>query len=209
MRKAILLAFALLALAVPAGAAAQIVPPGNSAAAQYTETFPTSQGEKDTQGQRKKHVTPEKVIGKEKTKALEAQGPEGEAVADFAAETAPITSGGGEEPSGRGKTGSKGDAGGGRENGGGGKQNGGGNESKGGNGAGGEEPSEAGGGGIPTGSGGGSGPSGSSALGEVASQATGVSSGALGLWLPIVLVAVIAWAAFMVWRRREGPERAV
>jgi hypothetical protein len=205
MRKAILPAFALLALALPAGAAAQIVPPGNSAAAQYTETFPTSQGEKDAQGPRQKNPKPEKVIGKETTQALDAQGPEGEAVANFAAETAPTTSGGEGESSGGGQNGSQGEQnGGGKKNGG----NGGGNGSESGTAGGGEEPSEAGGAAAGTG-GGGSGPPGSSALGEVASQATGVSSGALGLWLPIVLVAVIAWAGFLVWRRREHPERTV
>jgi hypothetical protein len=215
MRKAILLALALPALALPAGAAAQNVPPGNSAAAQYTETFPTSQGEQDAQGP-KKHVDPNKVIGSEKTKKLEAQGPEGAAVAEFTAETAPATSAPAEEPSGGGESGAG--NGGGKQGGGnkgdGGKESGGGQASgKGQGNGGGEETSEAGGtapaGAGNSGGGSGSGPSGSSAVGQVASQATGVSSGALGLWLPIALVAVLAWAAFYFWRRREGPERAV
>jgi len=211
MRKAILLSSALLALALPAGAAAQIVPPGNSAASQYTETIPTSQGEKDAQGP-KKHVNPNEVIGSKNTQKLEEQGPEGAAVAEFTAETAPTTSASGEESSGGNNADTK--NGGGKPNSNG---NGAGNDK--GNGSksepatGGEESSEAGGG-APAGNGngtnsGGSGPSGSSAVGEVASQATGVSSGELGLWLPIVLVAVVLWAAFMVWRRHEGSERAV
>jgi cobalamin biosynthesis Mg chelatase CobN len=206
MRKTILLAGVLLALALPAGAAAaQIVPPGNSAAAQYTETIPTSQGEQNAQGP-KKHVNPDDVIGSKKTKELEEQGPEGAAVAEFTAETAPTASSGGEESAG-GNTDSK--HGGAAD--GNGKADTDGNGRSNGKGAGdGEGSSEAGAGGAAAGGNGtGSGPSGSSAVGEVASQATGVSSGALGLWLPIVLVAVLAWAGFMVWRRREGPERAV
>jgi hypothetical protein len=222
MRKAPLLTFALLALAFPAGAAAQIVPPGNSAAAQYTETIPTSQGEQNAQGP-KKNVNPNDVIGAKNTKKLEEKGPEGAAVAEFTAETAPTTGSSGEESSGgsnpetengSSKPNSGGDAGKGNGDGkGNGAGNGDGKDSKPQQGSGGEESSEAGAG-APAGNGngtsaGGSGPSGSSAVGEVASQATGVSSGALGLWLPIVLVAVVLWAAFMVWRRHEGPERAV
>ncbi|MGD9737539.1 MAG: hypothetical protein AB7V58_18305 [Solirubrobacterales bacterium] len=211
MRKAILLPFALLALALPAGAAAQIVPPGNSAAAQYTETIPTSQGEQNAQGP-KQQVNPNDVIGSKNTKKLEEQGPEGAAVAEFTAETAPTTGSGGEESSADGKA--ETENGGGKPKGSGGGGNGTGSGSKSQE-AGGEEGSTAGSGaaaGNGSGSGpsaGGPGPSGSSAVGEVASQATGVSSGALGLWLPIVLVAVVLWAALMVWRRREGPERAV
>lgn len=219
MRKTFLLALALLALALPAGAAAQIVPPGNSAAAQYTETLPSSKGEENAQGP-KKHVNPNDVIGAKTTKKLEEKGPEGAAVAEFTAETAPTTSSGGEESSGGAtsesgnggkQSGGKADNGKGGANGGG-QGAGGGSESQGGDG---EESSQAGGGaaaGGGNGSGGGTSagdPSGSSAVGEVASQATGVDPGALGLWLPIVLVAVVAWAAFMVWRRREGSQRAV
>lgn len=220
MRKAILPSFlALLALVLPAAAAAQIVPPGNSAAAQYTETIPTSQGEKNAQGP-KQHVNPNDVIGSKNTKKLEEQGPEGAAVAEFTAETAPTTSAGGEESSGGGNAESENGGGkpsaNGKGNGNGtGDGKGNGNGSKPQQGSGDEESSEAGGG-APVGNGngngtsaGGSGPSGSSAVGEVASQATGVSSGALGLWLPIVLVAVVLWAAFMVWRRHEGSQRAV
>ena len=219
MRKAILLSLALLALALPAGAAAQIVPPSNSAAAQYTETIPTSQGEQNAQGP-KKHVNPNQVIGSANTKKLEEQGPEGAAVAEFTAETAPSTGTGGEESAADGsKTGTQGggkaDGGnGGGNKSGAGEKAGGGKADSGGNGgdsqgSGGEEEGSTAGGGSTAANSGGSGPSGSSAVGEVASQATGVSSGELGLWLPIVLVAVLAWAGFMVWRRREGSQRAV
>jgi hypothetical protein len=217
MGKAILISFALFALVVPASAAAQIVPPGNSAAAQYTETIPTSQGEKNAQGP-KKHVNPNDVIGSKNTTKLEEQGPEGAAVAEFTAETAPTTSSGGEESSGGNGVdnqngGGKPENGGGAGNGAGDGKGDGAGDGKGSKpqGPGGEEGSEATGY-APIGNGtsaGGSGPSGSSAVGEVASQATGVSSGALGLWLPIVLVAVVLWAAFMVWRRHEGSQRAV
>lgn len=221
MRKATLLALGLLALALPAGAAAQNVPPGNSAAAQYTETFPTSKGEENAQGP-KKHVNPNTVIGSTKTKQLQEQGPEGAAVAEFTAETAPTSSGGGEESSGGASTGKREGGGqqgsGGASGGGNGNGNGGGNGSRGSGGgersAGGGAAAGISGGNGGTGNGGGtgtasSGPSGSSAVGEVASQATGVSSGALGLWLPIAIVAVLAWAAFYLWQRRPGADRAV
>lgn len=204
MRNAILLPSAVL-LAMVCGfssnaAAESIVPPGNSAASQYTEAFPTPKGEQDSEGHQKAAV-PAKVLGSKKAQRLEQKGPEGQAVANFAAETAPApidvsgegeASGGG-EASGAGKrrTGKPGD---------GGASGGGASE------IGGEEKSE---GSVPPGSrssggsGGGAEPSGSSGAGAVAGQATGLSSGTLGLLLPLILVGVVIWSALYIWRGRQ------
>ena len=43
---------------------------------------------------------------------------------------------------------------------------------------------------------------GSSGLGEVLGQATGSSSGQLGLLLPLVIIATAAWACAFFWRQR-------
>jgi hypothetical protein len=94
--------------AVSTAQAQRVVPPGNSAANQYTETFPTTNGDEATadkggEGDR----TPAKVLGPEDSRRLEGLGPEGRAAAALAAETAPV--GGGQ----RGEPGAN-DAGGGR-----------------------------------------------------------------------------------------------
>lgn len=202
MLKAILFPFTVLALVVgcfSAGAAAEsLVPPGNSAASQYTETFPTSKGEEDEQGKKKSGVTPAQVLGAGKAHQLEGKGPTGKKVAEFAAETSPTTVpaavGGEEAAAGDGKSqapehgskrgGSNGDS---------------------------EQSSEGSGGAAGRPSGGGSGgsggagaqASGSSGLGEVVSQATGTSSGSLGLLLPLILIAVVIWSVAYVWRNRQ------
>jgi hypothetical protein len=75
----------------PAAASATegaVVPPSNSAAAQYTEAFPTSGGEKKTD-QAPRHRSPSKVLGGKKAHKLEQQGPDGRAAAEAAAATAP------------------------------------------------------------------------------------------------------------------------
>jgi hypothetical protein len=84
-------AIAIAAVALPATAVAEpIVPPENSAATQYTEAIPTGGGQKDAgkSGNGKKR-TPSSVLGSQKTKKLNAQGPQGHAAAEVAAETAP------------------------------------------------------------------------------------------------------------------------
>ena len=49
-------------------------------------------------------------------------------------------------------------------------------------------------------------PSGSSGLGEVIGQATGSSSGELGLLLPLLIIAVVIWsAAYLRRQRRDHP----
>ena len=76
--------------AAPAVAApSRFVPPGNSAVNQYTETIPTGGGNAKP-GHRGKRSTAD-VIGRGKTRGLEAAGPSGHAVADLVAETAPPT----------------------------------------------------------------------------------------------------------------------
>jgi len=72
--------------------AAPIVPPGNSAATQYTEAFPTAGGPKET-GKPKhgKGTSPGKVLGTQNTKRLHAHGADGHAAAEVAAATAPST----------------------------------------------------------------------------------------------------------------------
>lgn len=84
-------AIAIAIVALPASAAAEsVVPPENSAATQYTEAIPTGGGQKDAgnSGNARKR-SPSSVLGTKKAKKLEAQGPQGHAVAQIAAETAP------------------------------------------------------------------------------------------------------------------------
>lgn len=85
---------AAIALALASPAAAQkgeeVVPPENSAVNQYTEGFPTAGGEKDAHDQRDKRK-PDKVLGERNTERLEQRGSAGRAVAELTAETAPVT----------------------------------------------------------------------------------------------------------------------
>jgi hypothetical protein len=193
----------VLVCALPAAvAAAEIVPPGNSAVNQYTETFPTSKGEEKSELEKKTSVTPGDVLGAGKTRKLDEKGAAGKAVAQFTAETAPATgadagSGNGEsngngasdgKSQGDGKGQGKQPSNGGKAN------NGGGNET---------QESSTGGGGAPSAGSGGSGPAGSSGVGEIASQATGTASDSVGLWLPLILIAVVIWSGFYVWRNRQ------
>jgi len=88
------LALASLTLAAPGSAsAAAVVPPGNSAATQYTEALPTAGGPKGTDRAQEqgKERTPSEILGAHKTRHLQAQGAEGRAVAAVVAETAPIS----------------------------------------------------------------------------------------------------------------------
>lgn len=81
---------ALAVTALPAGAAAA-VPPGNSGADEYAESFPGAGGnqpsanpERDSQP-----TTPSRALGEENAERLEAAGPDGRAAAQLAASTAP------------------------------------------------------------------------------------------------------------------------
>ncbi|HVQ58144.1 MAG TPA: hypothetical protein VMS60_04475 [Solirubrobacterales bacterium] len=188
----VLLGALLVALAAPAYAGAEYyVPPGNSAANQYTETLPSAGG--DSGGKKKGKATPAATLGAGNAKKLEDQGPSGKAAAQLAAETAPATvpvteapsndSGGNGTPAGAGKASGNG-------------------------GPGGE-------GGQPANAGGGSSPaptsvqvdepSGSSGIGAVLGQATGsADDGSLGLWLPVAIVAAIAGSVAYLVRTRPG-----
>lgn len=93
-RHAVVAGAIALAFTLPASAVAEpVVPPGNSAAAQYTETLPTSGGQAKTGDEiTAPQRSPKKVLGVETTRELDEAGPAGAAVADFAAATAPETS---------------------------------------------------------------------------------------------------------------------
>jgi hypothetical protein len=78
----------LAILALPSAAGAQpLVPPGNSAASQYTEAFPTAGGAATTK--KRGHRSPAKVLGPDKVRRLKAEGPQGQEVAAVVAATAP------------------------------------------------------------------------------------------------------------------------
>jgi hypothetical protein len=98
LRIAVSLALIVLALPAAAVAAPGTLPPGNSGANQYTETLPGAGGNEPTRGIGDKGGagarTPAKVLGQANAAELEALGPEGRAVAQLAAATAPARSGG-------------------------------------------------------------------------------------------------------------------
>jgi hypothetical protein len=180
------------AFALPASAPAEYyVPPSNSAANQYTESFPGAGGES---GGKRKGATPGDTLGARNAKRLEEQGAAGKAAAEVAAETAPP-----QLVSGSGGNGGGGDTG---------------------DGAGGGDTTAGGGSGAPSGSGGnsssGSGagngdqgtkveqPQGSSGLGHVLGQATGVGDGDLGLWLPLAILVMLAGSLAYAARLRQA-----
>jgi hypothetical protein len=77
----------------PAALGAYLVPPGNSAATQYTEAYPTAGGPKHSgPGGRSGHRSPADALGGGNARRLDAQGPEGRAAAALAAATAPSPS---------------------------------------------------------------------------------------------------------------------
>jgi hypothetical protein len=195
-RTRLCLLIAAMALGVmPASAAAEAyVPPGNSAATQYTEAVPTAGGPKATSHPKGgKSRTPDRVLGTHKTAKLDAQGAQGRAAAEVAALTAPSTVGAKTEAN-----------------------------AAPGHGTAAHKDTQTGSGGVQPGSGSGSGDlsqsassghppqavsGGSSAVGEVADQATGSSSsGQLGVWLPLLIAAVVIWSgAYVLRRQRRRP----
>jgi hypothetical protein len=215
LRKAILPLATAIALAAVAPAAAQeseeeLVPPDNSAVNQYTETFPTAGGDKDlNKGNKGGKASPNRVLGSRNAQRLEQHGKAGRETAKLAAETAPQVDGTSTSTGTEAESGSTAAAAGSR--GGGGGNAGGGS------------------GGEPAGSGDGNANragqpvepvepagaklvvapdvEGSSGLSEVLAQATGsTSSGQMGLFLPLLILATLAWAiVFALRRTREEP----
>ena len=82
-----LLAAMLLAASSPAASAAELVPPGNSAVNQYTETYPTAGGDATEGGAGKR--SPAQALGDRNARRLEALGQDGRAAANLAAATTP------------------------------------------------------------------------------------------------------------------------
>jgi hypothetical protein len=199
-------------MAIPSQAAAEnIVPPGNSAATQYTEVFPTAGGnaaiKNGSIGGGKKGAA-EKTLGQATTKALEEHGSEGRAVVELASEGAPAPSpapeggeGGASGASGNGGSGeeSKGTAAGGASTGqGGGGSGGAGGSHSGGAKAGGQPAAS-----IPAATAAGAQVSGDSGPAAILAQATGSSSGTMGIFLPLLLLVALVWAAAYSWRQRQ------
>jgi hypothetical protein len=195
-----LMAALAVALVVPAHSLADYyVPPENSAANQYTESFPGAGGEKDG---KRKSVTPADTLGASNAKRLEKHSPAGKAAAEVAAETAPapVAADGGAGDSSEdtgGGAGGTGNAGGGSGKGTGGPSSG----------------TTSGANGGSTSSGGGNTavsqsakvdqPEGSSGLSQVLGQATGVGDGNVGLWLPLVILLTLAGSIAYAARSRR------
>lgn len=215
LRTAILAGALVVFFALPASAfAGQVIPPGNSAATQYTQAFPTSGGNvevRESIGEPNEKKSPSKVIGKKTTQELESQGPEGTAVAQIAAESAPSTEA---EPE-RSESSSSGSAGGGGGNGGNGaggghkpsggqaQANGGGANSGGAGNGGGQSGNQAGAAQTVNTAASEAAGSGSSGFSEVLGQATGSTSGQMGVFLPLVLLGALVFALAYAWRRRQ------
>lgn len=199
MKKATTILLALVTsvalLALPAAAGAEyFIPDGNSAVNQYTEGVPSGGGEKSTKGAGDKPVRPGKTLGAENTEKLEqAGGQEGREAAEVAAETAPpdVVAEYEQEQHPIGQ------------------QAGNGKDQSGDKGNGKDKPGEdtsvntednA----LVTPASNGDGPGGSGAVGEIASAATGGSDGGVGLLLPLVIVAALAWGIGYAWRKRDS-----
>jgi hypothetical protein len=83
---------AMLALAaiLPAASPAALVPPGNSAVNQYTETYPAAGGQAESDGDGGGGSrSPAAALGSRNARRLQAQGADGRAAASLAAATAP------------------------------------------------------------------------------------------------------------------------
>jgi hypothetical protein len=172
------LAASAAVLALPAAAPAEPVPPGNSAATQYTEAFPTAGGPQNAErGQKGNHRQPAKVLGPRNARRLESQGAAGREAAAVAAETAPGEGAARSAGSGRsgqrvGASAGEGDI---RGHG---------------------QPSDNSVGGSD----------GGSSLGEVIRQASGSSSSdGTGLLLPLAIAGAIIWSFAYLMRRRKNP----
>jgi hypothetical protein len=179
---------------VSAAAAETVVPPGNGAATQYTEAFPTSGGNAISgdgiNGGGGKSSNPSHALGHHNAQKLEDEGQVGKETARVAAESAPSQPSAGSTAD---STGS-GEADHGTAAGGNGGQSGG--RGGGSSGAHADSSPQRTGGSAESGDG-------SSGLGEVIGQATGSSSGESGLLLPLILLAAVIGSFAYAWRRRR------
>jgi len=194
LKKPIALAVALLALGVASPAFGEeegsLVPPGNSAVNQYTESYPTTRGNKTIHapkgsGGQQKERSPKEVLGSRNSKRLEQHGSDGQAVAELATETAPATSASANGGGGQGSStdGTPADARSGAP-----KGNG---QANPGDGGAASDPAR-------------SDAEGSSAFSEVVGEATGSSSSdGLGIVLPLMILAAVLWALLYAWRHRR------
>lgn len=188
-------AVALLLVVGPGAAAAggAVLPPGNSAATQYTEAIPTAGGDTKTD-EAAHHRSPTKVLGNSNTRKLQEHGADGQAAAEAAAATAPAPVSAeteaeasdetkGEKTAGSGSNGTgKGD----------------------GDGQAGQQPRRAGAGGVEVSPTAAKLTNGSSGVGSAFEQATGLStSGQSGMLLPLVILATILWSLAYLWRQRR------
>jgi cobalamin biosynthesis Mg chelatase CobN len=176
-----LLAAIIVGFALPTAAGAEyLVPPGNSAANQYTESFPTAGGDqKAEKGRSGGDRSPAEVLGSRNTGRLDAQGAAGREAAAAVAATAPSAS----------VTASRDTAGGGTNSEAGAPTQGGGSAVDGG---GSDSAADQ--------------PSGSSGLSEVIAEATGSSSsGQMGPLLPLLILTTVVGSLAYLWRRRGAP----
>lgn len=175
----VLLAITAMAALAPGAGATEFVPPENSAASQYTESFPSAGGNHNVQGTGgDKHRSPAETLGQNKTHRLQEKGQEGQAAAELAAATAPTQSvakdsTGGSNATGQGRQGKS-------------------------------APSQT----TALKSGPHSASSGeenvSSGASQILGQATGTStSGQISWLLPVIIAAALAWALAFFWRRRR------
>ena len=166
--------------AMPSAATAEyLIPPGNSAATQYTEAIPTGGGNSDAGKGSGHSASPAEALGARKARQLEARGEAGRALAALATETAPSASatyaagGGNTTAPNRSASAPK--------------------SATSNSGAVGPKAGEP----TPQSSGG-------SGLGEVVAQATGSSSsGQMGPLLPFLIAVTIAWSIAYLLRTRK------
>jgi hypothetical protein len=170
-----------------AAADGALVPPGNSAATQYSETLPGAGGEEAHQksgsggkesgsGEKGDVAAGAPPVSSETATELRALGPEGEAALSLANSSAPPRP----AATGSDEKGEKGE----------------------------EAVGATGGAGGGPSAGGGTGPGngGSSGVGEVLGGAAGTSSGGLGFLQPLIIALVLVCAVAYAVRRRRDPE---
>jgi hypothetical protein len=187
---------AVAALLLPAAASAEpVVPPENSAANQYTEAIPTGGGKKDAGGSETDR-SPDRVLGAKHADELRAQGADGKAAAEVAAETAPeieVVEVNETEATPQDDSREEAVAGGGGGNGGGGSA-----EPRGNANLDGAVPLDSGESVVALGE-----ADSSSGISAVLAEATGSTSSQLGALLPLLILATLAWSLAFAWRQRQ------